>query len=70
MKRFIKKHRKAILTVVAAIAAYILLHKIGTAERGYEAIGGEIFALLIPVFVWLAPSFKEVFKVVNDNAVD
>lgn len=35
----------------------ILLFRIGAmkalAERGYSAIGGEVFALFIPVFYWL-----------------
>lgn len=42
----------AVLTAVG-----ILLFRVGAAialaERGYSAIGGEVFALFIPVFYWI-----------------
>jgi uncharacterized membrane protein len=70
MKRFVnfidrnfKTIVKVLLTIIATILAYNILHSIGTMERGYEAIGGELFgALAIPLFVWLAPSIKDWWK--------
>lgn len=70
MKRvvnFIDRNFKSIvkwlLAIIATILVYNILHSIGTAERGYEAIGGELFgALAIPLFVWLLPSIKEWWK--------
>lgn len=41
----------AALTAVG-ILLYYILHGQATAERGYEAIGGEVFALFLPGF-WL-----------------
>lgn len=69
MKKFFKRNAKPILKATlifaAAIVAYILAHKAGTAERGYEAIGGEIFVPLLIVFaedIWeiIKAPFKEV----------
>lgn len=67
MKKVLKKY-KGILKVIAvtAIAAvvYILAHKAGTAWRGYEAIGGEIFLFFLILFaedIWhiITAPFKE-----------
>lgn len=70
MKKFLQRYGKAIikavLTFAVAVVAYILAHKVGTAERGYEAIGGEIFIPFIVVFatdIWEA--IKAPFKVVK-----
>lgn len=49
------------LTTVAKYAALtvagVLLFRDGQAhaliERGYEALGGEVFALFLPVFYWM-----------------
>lgn len=49
---------------LAAIIKYIFLTIVGIllfragqaqalAERGYEALGGEVFALFLPVFYWM-----------------
>ena len=42
----------AVLTLIG-----ILLFRVGQAqaliERGYEALGGEVFALFLPVFHWM-----------------
>ena len=75
MKRFFKRNAKAILKntliLAVAIALYILAHKAGTAERRYEAIGGEMF---VPFLVLFAPRIwkiiKEPFKAVKNYAVD
>ena len=61
--RFLKRHRKAIakaLVVTAiTIITFILAHKAGTTERGYEALGGEMFAFLIPFFAWILPRIND-----------
>lgn len=75
MKRvfnFLKQNGKTILKGLlisfATIAAYDLLHVLATAERGYEAYGGELFALLIPFFIAVVvPVFKEPFKRKDNN---
>jgi hypothetical protein len=63
MKRFIlhnrKKIFKGIVIGIIAIVAYALAHKAGTAERGYEAIGGEMF---IPMLIIFAPQIWEIIK--------
>ena len=69
MKKFFKRNAKDIIkyTLILAVAviAYILAHKAGTTERGYEAVGGEIFVPLLIVFaedIWeiIKAPFKEV----------
>ena len=63
MKRFIKRNAKTIIKTVligaVAIVAYILAHETATAERGYEAIGGEIF---IPILIIFAEDIWEIIK--------
>ena len=59
---------KWIVTLAVAITAFILAHKAGTAERGYEAIGGEIFLFFLIVFaedIWKI--IKAPFKAVKNN---
>lgn len=70
MKRFLKRNGKTLLKytfiLALAIAAFLLAHKAGTAERGYEAIGGEIFVPLLIVFaedIW--EGIKAPFKAVE-----
>ena len=36
-------------------------------ERGYNAIGGEVFMFLIPFFVWVAPEIKKSIKEIKDE---
>ena len=36
-------------------------------DRGYEAIGGEMFMFLIPLFVWIAPEVKKSIKEIKDE---
>jgi hypothetical protein len=45
---------------------YVVLHKIATSQRAYDAIGGEIFMFLIPFFVWIAPEIKKSIKEFKD----
>lgn len=63
MKRFIVHNRKAIIKTLAigvtAFIAYQLAHKLGTMERGYEAIGGEMF---IPFLIIFAKDIWEIIK--------
>ncbi len=73
MKKFFKNNAKtimqAVLVLAVAIFAYILAHKAGTAERGYEAVGGEIFIPLLIIFAKpLWEIIKAPFKAVKDNA--
>lgn len=75
MKRFLKKHGKSILSAAGITAgtliAYHLAHGAATFDRGYEAIGGEIFLFFIPAFiVWFTPKAKEAFKGADDNDLD
>ena len=72
IKRFLKKNYKTIIkaTLITAVAiiAYELAHDVGTAERGYEAIGGEIFIPLLIIFakpIWKI--IKEPFKAVKER---
>lgn len=63
VKRFLKQNYKGIikggLILAAAIFAYILAHKAGTAERRYEAVGGEIFVPFLIIFA------KDIWKVIK-----
>lgn len=54
-----KKIIKGVAIGVAAIIAYQLAHKAGTMERGYEAIGGEMF---VPFLVIFAKDIWELIK--------
>ena len=63
IKRFLKKNYKgiikAVLILTLALIAYVIAHKAGTAERGYEAMGGEIF---IPFLIIFAEDIFEIIK--------
>ena len=69
--KFFKKNWKWILkwvfVFVLSAVAFILLHKLATIERGYNAIGGEMFMFLIPFFVWVAPEIKKSIKEIKDE---
>ena len=68
--KFLKENWKWILkwvfVFVLSAVAFILLHKLATIERGYNAIGGEMFMFLIPFFVWIAPEIKKSIKEIKD----
>lgn len=75
MKKFFKRNAKAIIKyaviLVLALVAYIIAHKAGTAERGYEAVGGEIFIPFLVIFaedIW--GILKAPFEAVTSNDVD
>jgi hypothetical protein len=70
--RLVVHNRKTIIKTLiigaVAIGAYMVAHKLGTAERGYEAIGGELFIPFLIIFaedIWGA--IKEPFKVVGKH---
>lgn len=59
---------KTVLILAVAIIAYILAHKAATVERGYEAIGGEIFVPFLVIFakdIW--EMIIEPFKAVKER---
>ena len=67
----LKANKKMILkwffVVVLSAGAFVGLHKLATAERGYNAIGGEMFMFLMPFFVWVAPEIKKSIKEIKDE---
>lgn len=63
-----KTRIKTVLILAVAIIAYILAHKAATVERGYEAIGGEIFVPFLVIFakgIW--EMIIEPFKAVKER---
>ena len=68
--KFLKENKKWILkwffVIMLSVVAFIGFHKLATVERGYDAIGGEIFMFLIPFFVWIAPEIKKSIKEIKD----
>lgn len=63
LKMLIKKVSvKWVVLSVLGVALFMLAHKLATVERSYNAMGGEMFMLLIPFFVWVAQDFKKFFK--------
>lgn len=69
--RYIVHNRKTIIKTIligiTAIVAYELAHKLGTADRGYEAIGGEIFIPFLVIFAKpLWEMIKEPFKTIKN----
>ena len=69
--KFLKANKKAILkwsfVFILSAVAFVGLHKLATVERGYNAIGGEIFMFLIPFFVWIAHEKKKSIKEFKDE---
>ena len=62
--KIVKKHYKSVLLIVAVVGilyfCFSLIHDIATAQRGYEAVGGEIFIFLLPYLVYVAvQNFKD-----------
>lgn len=70
MKKFFKKNLKFVIkwsvVLLASVMFYKVCHYIVTLDRGYEAIGGEIFMLMIPFFVWIAPEIKKSIKEIKN----
>lgn len=69
--KFLKENKKWILkwlfVIMLSVVAFIGFHKLATLERGYDAIGGEMFMFLIPFFVWIAPEIKKSIKEIKDD---
>ena len=69
--KFLKENKKRILkwffVIMLSVVAFIGFHKLATLERGYDAVGGEIFMFLIPFFVWVAPEIKKSIKEIKDE---
>lgn len=55
MKENYKTILEGLILAAVLIYGYTALHNIATAERGYNAIGGEIFIFLIPFLYLVAP---------------
>ena len=53
---------------VVGILLYYILHGQATAERGYEAIGGEVFAIFLPA-IWavIESSFRDWKQEMDDD---
>ena len=68
--KFLKANKKVILkwsfVFVLSVVAFVVLHKLATLEREYNAIGGEMFMFLMPFFVWIAPEIKKSIKEIKD----
>lgn len=63
LKMIIKKVSvKWIALSVLGVALFLLAHKLATVERSYNAMGGEMFMLLIPFFVWYVQDCKKQLK--------
>lgn len=69
--KFLRANKKVILkwffVFVLSTVAFVGLNKLATVERGYNAIGGEMFMFLIPFFVWVAPEIKKSIKEIKDE---
>jgi isoprenylcysteine carboxyl methyltransferase (ICMT) family protein YpbQ len=50
---------KGLILAAALICLYEVLHNTATAQRGYNAIGGEIFIFLAPYLWWAIKKLKE-----------
>ena len=57
-----KKVLKWVLIFLISVIAFVIAHKLATMERSYKAIGGEMFMLLIPFFVWYIQDCVKFFK--------
>lgn len=60
--KMIKKCIKWVFVLAISVTVFIVTHKIATSDRGYNALGGEVFMLAIPFFVWIAPEIKKSIK--------
>lgn len=64
MKKLLIKLLKATAILLTAAVAFEIAHKFGTLERGYEAIGGEIFIPFVIIFAKpILKLFKEPFEI-------
>lgn len=68
--KFVIHNRKTIIEMfivgVVSVVLYEIAHNVATLERGYEAVGGEMFIPLLIIFakpIW--EMIKEPFKAVK-----
>jgi hypothetical protein len=59
LKEYYKPILKGLFLAAVLIYGYTVLHNIATAQRGYNAIGGEIFVFFIPYLWWAIKKLKE-----------
>lgn len=60
MKKLIKI---VVVCFIILIGAYMILHAFATAERGYNAFGGETFIFAVPLIAWsMYDNIKELKK--------
>lgn len=52
----LQRIEKVVLWFLVLSVLYLLAHTAATAERGYEAVGGEAVVWLIPLFWWFIKS--------------
>lgn len=52
MRRYLISIILAVIGVAVMFGIYGIAHSLATAERGYEAIGGEMFVLAIPFYIY------------------
>ena len=64
MKEIIKYIGYGVLLGTVALVAFEIAHELATMERGYEAIGGEIF---VPFLVLLGKDIWKAMKVPVKN---
>ena len=64
LKKYIVKAALWLLAIIALVAIYQVLHIIATAERGYKAIGGEIFVFIIPFIIY---GFKDTLRGIKEK---
>ena len=48
-----------VLSVIGA-ALFVAANVWATTQRGYWAVGGEVFFLALPAYVWMARSIVEI----------
>jgi glucose uptake protein GlcU len=49
----IKKAVHYLIITACGIVLFVVMHRYATAQRGYEAIGGEAFFILLPAFWYM-----------------
>ena len=64
MKEIIKYIGYGVLLGTVALVAFAIAHELATMERGYDAIGGEIF---VPFLVLLGKDIWKAMKVPVKN---
>lgn len=58
-RNYIRYALKLLGIAALTIACFMWGHELATAERGYQAVGGELVFFLLPYFLWIAPKLKD-----------